>query len=96
MCRNIKPLYNFAPVATNDEIKNASLQFVRKVSGYSKPSKANEDAYNKAVEDVSKAVNELLDSLVTTAPPKSREILIERAKINAIKRFGTTFLEKVE
>jgi hypothetical protein len=73
MCRNIKPLFNFAPPATDDEIRASSLQFVRKVSGFTKPSKANEAAFNQAVEDVTDAARRLISSLVTTAPPKDRE-----------------------
>ena len=74
MCRNIKRLYNFDPPVTPDEIQDASLQFIRKISGYTQPSKANEDAFQLAVEDVSKAVQTLLNSLVTNAPPLVREI----------------------
>ena len=73
MCRNIKPLFNFAPPATADEVRASALQFVRKVSGFTKPSKANEQAFNAAVDDVTAAAERLMQSLVTTAPPKSRE-----------------------
>ena len=89
MCRNIRPLYNFEPATTPDEIRNASVQFVRKVSGMTKPSKANEPAFNKAVDDVSHSIQHLLDSLVTKAPPRSREVEAERARARAQKRFGT-------
>lgn len=73
MCRNIRPLFNFDPVATPDEVRNASLQFVRKVSGFSKPSQANTPAFDRAVNDVSEAVTRLLQTLETSAPPKDRE-----------------------
>ena len=73
MCRNIKPLFNFAPPATADEVRASALQFVRKVSGFTKPSRANEQAFNAAVDDVTAAAERLIQSLVTTAPPKSRE-----------------------
>ncbi|XEC97344.1 DUF2277 domain-containing protein [Paenibacillus tarimensis] len=88
MCRNIKTLYNFDPPATEEEIEAASLQFVRKLSGFNKPSKANEPAFNRAVQDVAAVARELLDSLVTNAEPRSREVEIERAKARAAKRFG--------
>ncbi|MBD1380435.1 DUF2277 domain-containing protein [Metabacillus arenae] len=88
MCRNIKTLYNFDPPATDDEIRAASLQFVRKLSGFNKPSKANEAAFNRAVEDVAVVVRELMDSLVTSAEPRNREVEIERARARAAKRFG--------
>lgn len=83
MCRNIRRLYNFEPPATEDEIRAASLQFVRKVSGFPKPSQANRDACDRAVERVAEVVRELLDSLVTTAPPRSREREAEKAKERA-------------
>ncbi|WP_199615909.1 DUF2277 domain-containing protein [Paenibacillus alkalitolerans] len=89
MCRNIKTLYNFDPPATEDEIRAASLQFVRKLSGFNTPSKANEAAFNQAVEEVAAVARTLLDSLVTNAEPRSREIEIERARARAAKRFGT-------
>ena len=73
MCRNIKPLFNFAPPATDDEVRASALQFVRKVSGFTKPSKANEEAFNRAVDEVTAAARTLIASLVTTAPPKDRE-----------------------
>ena len=73
MCRNIKPLFNFEPPATDDEVRASSLQFVRKVSGFTKPSKANEEVFNQAVDDVTAAARKLIASLVTTAPPKDRD-----------------------
>ena len=90
MCRNIRTLYNFEPPATGDEIAAASLQFVRKVSGFVKPSKANEEAFESAVEKVSAVARELLDSLVTNATPKDREAEAAKARERAAKRFGTT------
>ncbi len=89
MCRNIKTLFNFDPPATTDEVQASSIQFVRKVSGFTKPSKANEAAFDLAVERVSAAAQELLNSLVTNAPPRDREIEAERAKARAAQRlFG--------
>ena len=88
MCRNIKRLYNFEPPATPEEIQAASLQFIRKVSGFSKPSKANQAAFQLAVDDVSKVVQALLDSLVTDATPLDREIEAQKNKARAAKRFG--------
>lgn len=90
MCRNIKNLYNFKPPATEAEIRASSLQFVRKVSGYNKPSKANEDAFNRAVEQVAQAAHELLDSLVTTAPPRDREVEAKKARARSAERFPAT------
>lgn len=89
MCRNIKPLFNFAPPVTEDEIRASSLQFVRKISGFSKPSKANEAAFNRAVDDVAAVARTLLDSLVTTAPARDREIEAAKAKARAAERYGT-------
>ena len=89
MCRNIKPLFNFEPAVTDAEIRASALQFVRKVSGYSKPSKANEAAFERAVEQVSAVTRELMNNLVTDADPKNREIEAERARERSIKRFGT-------
>ena len=89
MCRNIKPLFNFEPAVTDAEIRASALQFVRKVSGYSKPSKANEAAFERAVEQVSAMTRELMNNLVTDADPKNREIEAERARERSIKRFGT-------
>ena len=88
MCRNIKTLYNFEPVATTDEVRLAAEQYVRKVSGFTKPSKANEHAFAHAIEEVASATQRLLDSLVTTAPPRDREIEAERARARAAKRFA--------
>lgn len=89
MCRNIKTLFNFDPPATEGEIQAASLQFVRKLSGFNKPSKANEEAFELAIQEVTQAATKLLDSLVTNAEPRNREIETERARARNIKRFGT-------
>ena len=88
MCRNIKTLFNFEPPATEDEIRAASLQFVRKLSGFTKPSKANEAAFAAAVEQVAEVANRLLASLVTNSEPRDREIEAERAKARNAERFG--------
>ena len=88
MCRNIKTLYNFAPPATDDEVHAAALQFVRKISGFAKPSQANEAAFNRAVDDVAKASPRLLRSLVTAAPPRDREAEAAKAHARAVVRFG--------
>ncbi len=88
MCRNIKTLFNFDPPATTDEVQASSLQFVRKLSGMNKPSKANEEAFYLAFERVAAAAQEMLNSLVTTAQPRDREIEAQRAKARAVKRFG--------
>jgi hypothetical protein len=88
MCRNIRTLHNFAPPATDDEIRASSVQFVRKLSGFAHPSKANEAAFNRAVEEVTRAAQELLGSLVTTAPPRDREIEAAKARARAADRFG--------
>jgi hypothetical protein len=88
MCRNIRTLFNFDPPATTDEVQAASLQFVRKISGFTKPSKANEAAFELAVERVSAAAMELLDSLVTNSPPRDRETEAARAKARSAERFG--------
>jgi len=88
MCRNIRTLYHFDPPVTDAEIGAASLQFVRKVSGFTKPSQANQAAFDKAVGDVAATVRELLGSLVTTAPPKNREVEAARARARGMKRFG--------
>lgn len=87
MCRNIKTLHNFKPPATEEEIRASSLQFVRKLSGFSKPSKANEAVFNRAVEQVSQAAHELLESLVTNAPPRDREIEAAKARARSVERF---------
>jgi hypothetical protein len=88
MCRNIKTLHNFKPPATEEEIRASSVQFVRKLSGFSKPSKANEAAFNRAVEQVAQAATELLDSLVTTAPPRDREVEAAKARSRSAERYG--------
>lgn len=88
MCRNIKTLFNFAPPATDEEIRNASLQFVRKLSGFTKPSHANEAAFDRAIEDVAAVARRLIDSLVTQAPPRDREVVAARARAEAARRFG--------
>jgi hypothetical protein len=88
MCRNIKTLFNFDPPVTEEEVRAASLQFVRKISGFSKPSKANEEAFLAAVEEVAGVSNRLLHSLETTAPPKNREEEAAKAKARAAVRFG--------
>jgi hypothetical protein len=90
MCRNIKTLHNFAPPATHDEIHASALQFVRKLSGFTHPSKANEAAFDLAVERVADAAHELLHSLVTNAPPRSREEAARKAKERSARRFSTT------
>ena len=89
MCRNIKTLHNFKPPATEEEIRASSVQFVRKLSGFTKPSKANEEAFNRAVDQVAQAATELLDSLVTTAPPRDREVETAKARARAAERFQT-------
>ncbi len=89
MCRNIKTLFNFEPPATDDEIRAACLQFVRKLSGFNKPSKANQAAFESAIDDVTRVAHELLDSLVTNSPPRDREVETARARERAAKRFGT-------
>ena len=90
MCRNIHTLYNFEPPATEDEIRGAALQYVRKVSGFTKPSQANESAFDAAVDEVADATRRLIASLVTAAAPKDREVEAERARERAKKRFATT------
>jgi hypothetical protein len=89
VCRNIKTLFNFAPPVTDEEIRAASLQFVRKISGFTHPSKANEAAFEKAIEDVAAISKRLLLSLETSAPPKNREEEAAKAKARAAVRFGT-------
>lgn len=89
MCRNIKTLFNFEPPATNEEVAAASLQFVRKISGFTHPSKINEEAFDLAVERVSAAAQVLLDSLMTNAEPRNREVEAARAKERAVRRFGS-------
>ena len=87
MCRNIKTLHNFKPPATEEEIRASSLQFVRKLSGFTKPSKTNEEVFNRAVEQVAQAARELLDSLVTNAPPRDRDVEAAKARARAQERF---------
>jgi hypothetical protein len=89
MCRNIKQLYNFEPHATNDEVHAAALQFVRKISGFQKPSATNEAAFNRAIEEIAHASHHLLEDLVTQATPRNREIEAAKAHARAIQRFGT-------
>ncbi|HNB74160.1 MAG TPA: DUF2277 domain-containing protein [Acidobacteriota bacterium] len=89
MCRNIKPLFNFEPPVTDEEIRAAALQFVRKVSGFNKPSKANEPAFLAAVEEIATISKNLLNALETTSPPKSREEEAARAQARSAKRFPT-------
>ena len=89
MCRNIKTLHNFEPPATEEEIRASAIQFVRKLSGFTRPSKANEDAFDRAVEKVTAAAQELLDSLVTNAPPRDREVEAAKARARAAERFAT-------
>jgi hypothetical protein len=88
MCRNIRTLHNFKPPATNDEIRASALQFVRKLSGFTRPSKANEAAFNQAVEDMTHAAHHLLDALVSSAPPRDRAVEAAKAKARAAERFG--------
>ena len=88
MCRNIKTLYNFAPPASDDEIRAASVQFVRKLSGYNTPSKANEEAFNAAIDEVFDAAKRLIFSLETNAPPRNREVEAAKAKARNAERFG--------
>jgi hypothetical protein len=88
MCRNIKTLFNFEPPATEEEVRAASLQFVRKLSGFTKPSKANEAAFDLAVEEVTAVAQKLLASLVTNAEPKDREVEAEKARARSAERFG--------
>ena len=88
MCRNIKPLFNFEPPATEAEIRAAALQFVRKLSGFNAPSKANEGAFERAIEDIATAARALVESLVTTADPRDREVEAARARAKSAARFG--------
>ncbi|NHB84604.1 DUF2277 domain-containing protein [Tessaracoccus sp. HDW20] len=89
MCRNIHPLNNFEPPATGDEVRAAALQYVRKVSGTTRPSKANEEAFNRAVEEIAHITGHLIEALVTTAPPKDREVEAVKARAKAAKRYAT-------
>ncbi|MEM7305395.1 MAG: DUF2277 domain-containing protein [Planctomycetota bacterium] len=88
MCRNIRTLFNFEPPATEDEIRAAALQFVRKLSGFPKPSKANEEPFERAIDEVAAAAGRLLDALVTNAPARDREVEAQKARARAAKRFG--------
>jgi hypothetical protein len=88
MCRNIHTLFNFEPQATEDEVRGAALQYVRKISGFTKPSRANEAAFARAVDEVAAASSRLLAELTTTAPPKDREVEAARARARAEKRYG--------
>jgi len=90
MCRSIKTLHNFQPPATQDEIRASALQFVRKLSGFARPSKANEPAFNRAVDQVTEAAHELLASLVTNAPPRDRDIEAAKARARSAERFGSS------
>jgi hypothetical protein len=89
MCRNIKTLHNFEPPATDEEIHASSLQFVRKLAGFTRPSKANEAAFDRAVDQVSKTARELIDSLITNAPPRDRETEALKARARSAERFGS-------
>jgi len=89
MCRNIRTLHNFEPPATEEEIQASAIQYVRKISGYTKPSQANAEAFDRAVEAVAAATHELLDALVTSAPPKDREVEAAKARARAEQRFAT-------
>jgi hypothetical protein len=89
MCRNIHTLFNFEPAATEEEVRDAALQYVRKISGFTKPSQANEEAFSRAVDEVAEATRTLVDSLVTNAPPKDREVEAERRRARAAERFAT-------
>lgn len=89
MCRNIRTLYNYEPPVSEEEIRAASLQFVRKISGFNRPSKANEAAFSAAVDDIARISSRLLGSLASNAPPKNREIEVARAKARSAQRFGT-------
>jgi hypothetical protein len=89
MCRNIHTLFNYEPPATEEEVRDASLQYVRKISGFTKPSQANEEAFARAVDEIADATRRLVDSLVTTAAPKDREVEAERRRARAAERFAT-------
>jgi len=88
MCRNIRPLFNFSPEATDDEVRAASLQFVRKISGFTKPSQSNQAAFDRAVDEVAAAARRLIDGLTTTATPKDREVEAAKARARSAQRFG--------
>ena len=87
MCRNIRPLFNFEPPATDEEVRAASVQFVRKISGFTAPSKANQDAFNRAIDDITAIARRLVDELETNAPPKNREDEAAKAKARAAERY---------
>jgi hypothetical protein len=89
VCRNIKTLYNLDPMVTEDELRAAALQFVRKISGFTKPSTANEEAFNRAVHEIARASSALLGSLVTSASPKNREVESSKARARALRRFNS-------
>ncbi len=89
MCRNIHTLFNFEPPATDEEVREASLQYVRKIGGFNKPSRANEEAFDRAVDEIAGATRRLVDALVTSAPPKDREVEAERKRARAAERFAT-------
>ena len=89
MCRNIKTLHNFSPPATDDEVRASALQFVRKICGFTKPSKTNEEIFNRAVAEIAHIAHHLLEDLVTTAPPRDRAIEAAKARARSLKRFGT-------
>lgn len=89
MCRNIRPLFNFDPPATDAEIHDAALQYVRKISGYSKPSQANQAVFDHAVDEIAAMTRRLLDELVTTAPPRDRDVEAAKAKARSAQRFGS-------
>lgn len=89
MCRNIRTLHNFEPPATEEEVRAAAIQYVRKISGYSKPSHANDEAFARAVDEIAEVSRQLLRALVTTAPPRDREVEAARARARAAERFGT-------
>lgn len=93
MCRNIKTLHNFKPPATEEEIRASAIQFVRKLSGFTKPSKSNEEAFNRAVDGVTAIATELLESLVTNAPPRDREVEAAKARARSLERFAPASAE---
>ena len=88
MCRNIRPLFNFEPAASDDEIRAAALQFVRKISGFTKPSKVNEEPFNRAIDEISASARRLMEALVTTAPARDREVEAEKARARAAERYA--------
>ena len=96
MCRNIKTLFNFEPPASDDEVRAASLQFVRKISGFTKPSQANQAAFDRAVDDVTSVARQLIDSLVTQAAPRDRAEVAARAREEAVKRWGPSTSHRSE